>query len=139
MKTVTNKINTTVKDSRSQMKLILGITFVTLSIFCFLVATGYATNLSIGGVAAKVTDSMGDLAKLITAGSYVAGFGFAVGAILKFKAHKDNPTQIPVGTPIALIFIAAALIFLPAIFGVAEQTMFGGTASQGGISGVTSF
>lgn len=27
-----------------------------------------------------------------SSGSYVAGFGFAVGAILKFKAHKDNPT-----------------------------------------------
>lgn len=26
-------------------------------------------------------------------GSYVAGFGFAVGAILKFKAHKNNPTN----------------------------------------------
>ena len=26
-------------------------------------------------------------------GSYVAGFGFAVASILKFKAHKDNPTH----------------------------------------------
>ena len=26
-------------------------------------------------------------------GSYVAGFGFAVASILKFKAHKDNPTK----------------------------------------------
>jgi hypothetical protein len=29
----------------------------------------------------------------------------------------DNPTQIPIGTPIALIVIAAALQFLPSIIG----------------------
>jgi hypothetical protein len=40
---------------------------------------------------------------------------------------SDNPTQIPIGTPIALIFIAAALIFLPTIFNVAGGTIFGPT------------
>jgi len=111
-----------------------------LAIASFTVATAYAaTSLSIGGVASQVTASMGDLARLITAAAYVAGFGFAVGAVLKFKAHKDNPTQIPVGTPIALIFIAAALIFLPSIFGVAGETIFGGAGTPGGIKGVTSF
>ena len=29
---------------------------------------------------------------LIQSGSYIAGFGFAVAAVLKFKAHKTNPT-----------------------------------------------
>jgi intracellular multiplication protein IcmD len=37
---------------------------------------------------------------------------------MKFKQHKDNPTQTPIGTPIALVFIAAALLFLPSILGV---------------------
>jgi intracellular multiplication protein IcmD len=72
--------------------------------------------------------SYGNIASLITAGSYVAGFAFVLGAILKFKAHKDNPTQIPVGTPIALIFIAAALLFLPTIISVSGATLFGSTA-----------
>jgi hypothetical protein len=27
----------------------------------------------------------------------------------------DNPTQIPIGTPIALVFIAAALLFIPSV------------------------
>ena len=31
-------------------------------------------------------------AQLLTSGSYIAGFGFAIASILKFKAHKDNPT-----------------------------------------------
>lgn len=72
--------------------------------------------------------SLANLAKLITASSYVAGFGFAIGAILKFKAHKDNPTQIPIGTPIALIFIGAALIFIPTILSASGATLFGSTA-----------
>ena len=58
---------------------------------------------------------MANVAKLITAGSYIAGMGFGVGSIVKFKAHKDNPTQIPVGTPIALLFVAAALLFMPSV------------------------
>ena len=72
--------------------------------------------------------SYGNIASLITSASYVAGFGFALGAILKFKAHKDNPTQIPIGTPIALIFIAAALIFIPTIFSVTGVTDFASTS-----------
>ena len=34
-------------------------------------------------------------------------------AIFKFKQHKDNPTQVPVGTPVAMLAISAALVFLP--------------------------
>ncbi|QRN05073.1 type IV secretion protein IcmD [Legionella sp. MW5194] len=86
-----------------------------------------AADQSIGNMASTIYGSFGQLAKLITAGSYLAGLGFSVGAIMKFKQHKDNPTQIPIGTPIALVFIAAALLFLPTILGVAGVTMFGGS------------
>lgn len=92
---------------------------------------------TLGAVATQVTTSFSALAKLITASSYVAGMGFALSAILKFKQHKDNPQQIPIGTPIALLFIAAGLIFLPTIFGVAGQTIFGSSATAGGVSGVS--
>ena len=47
--------------------------------------------------------------------SYLGGLGFALVSIMKFKQHKDNPTQIPVGTALALVFIAAALLFLPTL------------------------
>ncbi len=91
---------------------------------------------TIGTVATRVTKSFGALAKLITAAAYIAGLGFSVGAVLKFKQHKDNPTQIPIGTPIAMLFIAAALIFLPTIFGITGATIFGEGAVTGGPSGV---
>lgn len=102
-------------------------------------AAGGSDSKSIGGVADTVITSFGSLAKLITAGSFIAGMGFMIGAVLKFKAYKDNPTQIPVGTPIALLFIAAALIFLPQIFTTVGHTLFGGNAQTGTISGTTTF
>ena len=102
----------------------------------FALAVTGATTLS--GVATNLQGSFKSLAKLITGASYLTGLGFAVAAILKFKAHKDNPTQIPVGTPIALLFIAVAFLFLPAIFKAAGTTIFGSGAS-GSISGVSGF
>lgn len=92
----------------------------------------------IGGTATDLSN-LSALAKLITAGAYVAGFGFALGAIAKFKAHKDNPTQIPIGTPIALVFIAAALLFSPAIFGTTGTTLFGSYSTFAASDGLAGF
>ena len=88
---------------------------------------GVTTNLS----------GLSNLAQLITAGSYVAGLGFGIAAIAKFKAHKDNPQQLVV--PIALLFAAAALIFVPSIFKAAGGTTFGSETSVLGAAGVAAF
>jgi intracellular multiplication protein IcmD len=114
-----------------------------LALTTLAVGTVYAATAGssggVGGVAAMVTSNFANLAKLITAGAYVAGMAFAVGAVVKFKAHKDNPTQIPIGTPIALLFVGAALIFVPTIFKVAGATMFGGSGETAGVGGRLSF
>lgn len=101
--------------------------------------SAYADNVDLGTVAENVTNTFDSIAKMITAASYIAGLGFAVGAILKFKAHKDNPQQITVGVPIALMFVAAALIFLPSMFEVAGNTLFGSTSGYAGVTGITDF
>lgn len=111
-----------------------------LALVCFTAGTAALAAISgIGSVAAQVTSNVSNIAKLITAASYVAGMAFAVGAIVKFKAHKDNPTQIPIGTPIALLFVGAALIFVPTVFKVSGSTLFGGSGVVAGVSGITSF
>lgn len=92
-----------------------------------------------GQIASNLVGSFKGIAKLITAGSYLAGGAFAVGAIMKFKQHRDNPTQITVGTPIALLFIAAALMFLPTVYKSAGYTVFGKSTVPGGISGENNF
>jgi intracellular multiplication protein IcmD len=98
--------------------------------------TIFADPQNIGAIASTIYSSFGQLARLITAGAYIAGLAFAVGAIMKFKQHKDNPTQVPIGTPIALVMIAASLLFLPSILGVAGQTIFSGgeTATSTGMA-----
>lgn len=100
-------------------------------------AVSRADVQTLGDMALTITKSFEGLAKLITAGAYMAGIGFVMASMLKFKAHKDNPTQIPIGTPIALLFVGSALIFLPHIFIIAGYTIFGGTSGAAGISGTT--
>lgn len=99
--------------------------------------TGAITDKNLGQIGQQITYSFYGLANLITAGAYIAGIGFALTSILKFKAHKDNPTQIPIGTPIALLFVAGALLFLPNLFGIAGYSIFGSTSGLAGIYGNT--
>lgn len=99
-------------------------------------ATTFAAAQTLGSLATTITSSFASLAKLITAGSYMAGLAFAVGAIMKFKQHKDSPNQIPIGTPIAMLFIAAALLFLPTVLGIAGASIFGTGAKIGGPTGI---
>lgn len=89
-----------------------------------------AANMTIGGMASSITSSFTALTKLITAGAYLGGLAFSISAIMKFKQHKDNPTQISIGMPIALVFVAAALLFLPTILHITGATMFGGNGGS---------
>lgn len=111
---------------------------------CFYVQFAFAQTSSapavgLAGIASNLALSFAPIAKLITGGAFLAGLGFAFAAILKFKAHRDNPTQIPVGTPIALILVAGALLYLPFLFGQVGSTLFGGATEYGvaGVSGIT--
>lgn len=86
---------------------------------------------TLGNMASRITGTFAAIGKLITAGSYIAGLGFAVGAILKFKQHKDNPTQVQIGQPISLVLIAAALLFMPTLLSTVGGTMFGSATTAG--------
>lgn len=111
-------------------------TLVCLGI-AFFAGEALAAGETIGTMASTITDTFESVGKLITASSYVAGLGFAISAILKFKQHKDNPQQTPIGQPIGLVFIAAALLFLPTILSVAGNTMFKGGGTTAGPGGTT--
>ena len=123
-----------------QISFILGVMFTLVALvsdFAF-AAAATAPAGGIGSLADNVRGNFGALAELITAGSYIAGFGFILASIFKFKSHKDNPTQIPIGTPIALLFIGAAMVFLPSLISSAGSSVFGASGTTGGISGVQS-
>lgn len=97
-------------------------------IICLLLlAQDASAGQTLGNMASSITNTFTKIGQMITGGSYIAGLGFSIGAIMKFKQHKDNPTQITIGTPISLVFIAAALLFLPTILHYTAKTMFGPT------------
>ena len=73
------------------------------------------SETSLGELAESVTSSFTNLTIIITGGAYIAGLGFTIGAVLKFKQHRENPTQVPLLDPLTLFGIAAALMFLPSI------------------------
>jgi intracellular multiplication protein IcmD len=100
-------------------------------VFCC-VGLAFADD-SLGNVAKTVTGSFKDMGKMMVGIAYLGGFGFAIAAIFKFKQHKDNPTQIPLGTPIALLVIGIALIFLPGLIKVGGGTA--GLKDAGGFGG----
>lgn len=98
--------------------------------------TAFAATGDLGSMATKITGTFGAIGKLITGASYVAGLGFAVGSIMKFKQHKDNPTQVEIGKPVTLLLVAGALLFMPSLLSTVGTTMFG-TAETAGATGTT--
>ena len=103
-----------------------------------LVFAASGVEAGIAGVAQTATSNLLSVAQLVTAGSYLGGMGIGVVAIVKFKAHKENSTQVPISQPIALLFISAALLFIPSVFSSAGHTLFV-SGQQAGIGGVYSF
>lgn len=104
-----------------------------LFLFCGIAYAESTSSNNIGAVATNITGNFTALGKLMIAIAYLSGFGFSVAAIFKFKQHKDNPTQIPLGTPIALLVVGIVLIFMPGLLQVGGATAGLGTA--GGFTG----
>lgn len=95
----------------------------------------FATGETLGTMASTMTSTFGSVGKLVTAASYIGGLASSITAILQFKQHKDNPSQTPIGKPIGLVFIGAALLFLPTIFSVVGNTLFKSGGTTAGPSG----
>nr|WP_269766828.1 type IV secretion protein IcmD [Legionella clemsonensis] len=94
-----------------------------------------AAPQALGNISTNITDSFTSVARLITALSYIGGLAFSIVAIIKFKQHKDNPTQIPIGQPLGQACIAAILLFLPSFLGFVGGTLFGTDARTSGPTG----
>lgn len=109
--------------------------FLTVMGMMFFAGYSFAASETLGTMASSITSTFDSVGKMITASSYIAGLAFAISAILKFKQHKDNPQQTPIGQPIGLIFIAIALLFLPSILSSAGNTVFSSGGTTAGATG----
>ena len=124
-----------VTDNRRQSAKKLAFVLVCVGLTVFSAEALATGNLDLGKMASNITHTFTQVAKLLTAGSYIAGIAFSIGALMKFKQHKDNPQSVPIGTPVSLIFIAAALLFLPSVLSTTGQTLFGTDATTSGPTG----
>ncbi|KTC77049.1 hypothetical protein [Legionella brunensis] len=115
-----------------QLRLVLLLLFL---VFPQLQGVEAATPETLGNVSSSITSSFTSLARLITAISYIGGLAFTIVAIMKFKQHKDNPTQVPIGQAISQVCIAVVLLFLPSLLGYIGGTLFGSDARTSGPTG----
>lgn len=99
-------------------------------------SSAWASNqLGLGRLAVGLLEQYKFFAMLIVGTAFIAGICFFVAAIFKFKQHKDNPSQITIGTPFAMVAISVALIFLPGFIKPAGESLFGEESMSAGVSG----
>ena len=103
--------------------------------FASAVASASSSAATLATLATNVTDQFTAIGQLMIGVAYIAGIGFGISAVFKFKQHKDNPTQIPIGTPFALLAVSVILVFLPALYAPAGESVFGSTSAAGGFTG----
>jgi hypothetical protein len=71
------------------------------------------------------------VSELLVRASLLCGVVFMIIGLMKFKAHKDMPAQIPLSTPIVLMAVGSALLFLPTFSELAGSALFGSMAKSG--------
>lgn len=91
-----------------------------------------SSSQTLGTLATNVSESFNQIGNLMIGLAYVAGIGFGISSVFKFKQHKDNPTQIPISTPFALLGVSVLLVFLPSLYAPAGATVFGDDGGTGG-------
>ncbi len=83
-----------------------------LSICTLIKAEDATTNAStIGDIANNMMNESPPLFKLVTVAAYITGISFMISGLIKFKAHKETPQQVPLLAPIIFIFIGACLFY----------------------------
>jgi|AntRauTorckE5430_2_1112549.scaffolds.fasta_scaffold00008_34 intracellular multiplication protein IcmD len=116
----------------------LGHAFQVISVGLVHISVSASGGGGIATIAATVKVQLSALADLISQIGFVAGFLFFMAAIFKFKQHKDNPTQVPVGTPVSMIVMSAALMFAGNFIDPLGSSIFEDGAAGDGAAGVQS-
>ncbi len=70
---------------------------------------------SVGGMAQSILVPIDAMTGLMYKICYVLGGAMIVGSGIQYKAHRDNPQQVPLNRPIFLLLVGLVLIALPLI------------------------
>lgn len=77
----------------------------------------------LSGLSTNLSKQVGAAESLLKNVARLAGVGFVLAGLVKFKAHKDNPTQVALSVPITLLLIGGALVGLPSIVSTSSKTL----------------
>ena len=75
----------------------------------------YADGLSMGDMADWVMGPVNGLGKIFGYICLIGGVGMILGSFLQYRAHRENPSQVRLGTPVFLLVVGIILIILPFI------------------------
>jgi hypothetical protein len=73
------------------------------------------TQLSIGDFANNLMGPVEVLTKMFEDIAIVAGVGFLFAALIQYKAHRENPSQVRLGKPISYLVFGVILILFPLV------------------------
>lgn len=87
--------------------------FITALLACSLPSICVAQSL--GDIANNLLGPTRGITQLMYGVSYVAGAGMLIMALMQYKAHRDNPSQVRLGTPIAFFIFGLIFVLIPLI------------------------
>jgi intracellular multiplication protein IcmD len=118
-----------------QTLLLRGIPMMVLAPVITFASSTQSANTGIGGVATNITNQVSAVGQLIFAVATVAGVIMMAAGLFKLKQHKDNPQQIPIGTPLTMLILGACLAFLPSLVTTGGDTIFGAQSDGAKVGG----
>lgn len=88
--------------------------FLLKAIFIFGASLVFADdNMTLSTSLEAVASLYAQIAAIFTGAAYVAGLMLFVGAIFKFRQHREAPQQVPIGQPLTLFGLSVLAVFLP--------------------------
>jgi intracellular multiplication protein IcmD len=90
--------------------------------------------ITIAGIATNMQSTVASAVDIAIMIAIAVGITLVVVGIVKLKAHKDQPTQIPLSTGLMYICVGAALTMVPALIPTFNQALVG-TSSTAQVDG----
>lgn len=86
---------------------------------------GGPNNQNIGSMFQRLFNNQMSFTELFSGFLKMCSFGFFIATVLKFKQYKENPTQIPISTPFALLMVTVLASTSFMIIDPVSTTLFG--------------